>query len=87
MAIILEQLFILYAFLFCGWLFGKKKPDLAKQTGMLSFVLVNLLYPAKVLGAFSKNFTVGYLAENYTTLLISVGLLVFLHLFRTFCHC
>ena len=78
-AVILEQLFILYAFLFCGWLFGKKNPNLTGQTGVLSFVMVNLLYPAKVLGAFSKNFTVEYLTNNYTTVLIAVGLLLLLH--------
>lgn len=79
MLVVLKQLFVLYAFLLCGWYFGKKKPGLSAQTGILAYVVVNLFYPCKVFDAFSRNFTVSYLLDNYTTVFISVGLLIFLH--------
>lgn len=79
MSVIVQQLFVLYAFLLCGWGFGKKKPALISQTGVLSFLVVNLFYPGKVFAAFAKNFTVEYLCNNYTNILIALGLLVFLH--------
>lgn len=78
MLIILKQLIVLYVFLFLGWLFGKLKKDLTEHTGILSFILVNLLLPSKVFGTFSKNFTVSYLKNNYVTIIISVSILVVL---------
>lgn len=81
MLIVLEQLVILYIFLCLGWFFGKVKKGLTDQTGMLSFLLVNLFLPCKVFGNFSANFTVAYISEHYRTILISLGLLIFLHFF------
>ena len=78
MLTILGQLFVLYVFLLLGWGFGKKKPILGEQTGLLSFLLVNLLMPAKVFGTFAKNFTVSYITENYFSILVSTALLVVL---------
>lgn len=48
MIIILQQLLILYAFLCLGYFFGKKKPALRDQTGILSYLLVNLFLAKKV---------------------------------------
>ena len=48
MRIVLEQLFVLYVFLCLGWFLGTRKKGLAAQTGVLSFLLVNLFLPAKV---------------------------------------
>ena len=79
MLVILPQLLILYIFLCLGWFFGKVKKGLTNQTGMLSFLLVNLFLPCKVFGNFSANFTVAYISQNYKTVLISVGMLIFLH--------
>ncbi|MBR2615154.1 MAG: AEC family transporter [Clostridia bacterium] len=79
MKIILEQLLILYAFLLLGWILGKKNPRIIPQTGILSFLLVNLFLPAKVFGTFSRNFTVSYFSLNYRTILISVCFLIFFH--------
>ena len=79
MLIVLEQLFILYIFLFAGWLFGKLKKGLPSQTGILSFLLVNLFLPTKVFTSFSKNFTVSYIKEKYIAIIISVALLAVLH--------
>ena len=79
MLVILQQLFVLYAFLLCGWAFGKKKSGLVSQTGMISFLVVNLFYPSKVFGAFAQNFTVDYITNHYTTIFIAAGLMLFLH--------
>jgi len=79
MIIILQQLLILYAFLCLGYFFGKKKPALRDQTGILSYLLVNLFLPSKVFSTFSKNFTVSYIQNSYTIIIVSVSLLVFLH--------
>ena len=76
MLIILKQLSVLYIFLLLGFCFGKKKNELNNQTGILSFLLVNLFLPAKVFNTFSKNFTVSYITENQTTILISVAFLL-----------
>ena len=78
MLTILQQLLVLYIFLFLGWLFGKRKAGLEGQSGMLSFLLVTLFLPCKVFGTFSENFTVRYLRENYVTIFLSVGLLLLL---------
>lgn len=59
-----------------GFFFGKRKSELNNQTGILSFLLVNLFLPAKVFNTFSKNFTVSYITENRTTILISVCFLL-----------
>lgn len=81
MLIVLQQLLILYIFLCLGWFFGKVKKGLADQAGMISFLLVNLFLPCKVFGNFSANFTIPYISENYKTILVSIGLLIFLHFF------
>ncbi len=79
MTVVLEQLLILYIFLFLGWLFGKIKKTLPLQTGILSFLLVNLFLPTKLFISFSKNFTVSYFKERYMAIIISVVLLLILH--------
>jgi len=81
MQLVFEQIFILYVFLFLGWFLGKKNPRLNAQTGVLSYLLVNLLLPAKVFGTFSRNFTVSYFRENAFVFLISIGFLLFYHFF------
>lgn len=80
MMTVLKQLFVLYTFLALGFFFGRWKREQASHTGLLSFLLVNLFLPAKVFGTFSKNFTVDYIRYNYTTILISVTLLLLLAL-------
>ena len=77
---LLEQLLILYIFIFFGWLFGKRKPELLQGSKLLSFLLVNLLLPSKVFLNLSKSFTVPFFKENYITVLISVSILVLLSL-------
>ncbi|MBE6713402.1 MAG: AEC family transporter [Ruminococcaceae bacterium] len=78
MKIILEQLFILYLFLCLGWFFGKRKPKNTEQTGILSYLLVNLFLPCKVFRSFATNFTTEYLSKNWKLPLIGLGMLVLL---------
>lgn len=75
MLIILQQLSILYIFLLVGFLFGKWKKEQTNHTGILSFLLVNLLLPAKVFKTFSANFTTSYITENGKTIIVSLTLL------------
>lgn len=74
---VLQQLLILYIFIFLGWAFGKRKPALA-ETDILSFLLVNLMLPCKVFQSFAGNFSVSYVKENYMTFVISISLLLLL---------
>jgi len=80
MLTVLKQLFVLYTFLAVGFGFGKWRPKQTEHTGLLSFLLVHLLLPAKVFGTFSKNFTVDYIRYNYVTILFSLALLLLLAL-------
>ena len=75
---VLEQLLVLYIFIFLGWMFGKIKSENTNGSKVISFLLVNLFLPSKVFLNFSQNFTVSYFAENYITVFISVGLVVLL---------
>ncbi len=78
MLLVFEQLFILYIFLFSGWVIGKLKKDKASHSDILSVLLVNLLLPCKVFNTFSKNFTVSYFKEKYSLLIASVNLIAIL---------
>lgn len=76
----LEQLFVLYIFIFLGWLFGKIKPEYIQGSKIISFFLVNLFLPSKIFLNFSQSFTVSYLQENYATFFISTAFLLLLSL-------
>lgn len=78
MGALFAQLFVLYIFIFLGWLLGRIKKDASEKSGLLSFLLVNLFFPCKLFLNFSKNFTVGYIQKNYITLFISIGILLVL---------
>ncbi len=80
MLVVAERLSMFYIFLFLGWLLGRWKKDLIPQTGILSFVLVNLCLPSTIIRSFSENFTVDYFLHNGTALLFSTALLAVLHL-------
>ena len=77
---VFHQIFVLYIFIFLGWMLGKIKPEMAQGSKLLSFLLVNLFLPCKVFSTFSAHFTVSFLSENNLTILISVGVLVSLAL-------
>ncbi len=75
MQFVLKQLFILYIFLFAGWIIGKIKKDKAPHCDILSVLLINLFLPCKVFNTFSRNFTVSYFKEKYSFLIVSAILL------------
>ena len=77
---IFKELFVLYIFIFLGWLLGRIKPENVSGSKVLSFLLVNLFLPSKVFLTFSQSFTVTYLKENYATFFISVCILLWLSL-------
>lgn len=79
-----EQLFVLYLFIFLGWLLGKLKKDAAEKSGLLSVLLVNLFFPCKLFLNYATNFTVSYIQQNYMTFFISTGLLLVLVLIGHF---
>lgn len=83
--IILQQLFVLYIFIFLGWMFGKLSPKQADHTGILSFLLVNLFLPCKVFATFAKNFTVSYITDNYKTIFVSTAFLFAIILISKLC--
>jgi len=81
MSALFEQLFVLYLFIFLGWLLGKRKKEAAEKSNILSFLLVNLFFPCKLFLNYANHFTVSYLRQNYLTLFISTGILLVLVLF------
>ncbi len=72
------QLLILFFFVGCGFCIGKIKKISAEKNSVLSIFLVNVFLPCKIFSNFSERCTVSYFKNNYRTLLISVGLLIFL---------
>ena len=84
MLLVFKQLFILYIFLFAGWMIGKLKKDKASHADILSVLLVNLLLPCKVFNAFANNFTVSYFKEKYSLLIASLTLITVLLVFAFF---
>lgn len=79
MIVILRQVSILYLFLAIGWLFGKKDSRLASHAQILSFLMVNLFLPCKVVLNLSENFTRQDLKEQWIVLVFSLVLVVALH--------
>lgn len=75
MGALVEQLCVLYIFIVVGFYLGKKRPDAAQNSGILSYVLVNVYFPAKIFLNFSTNFTVDYLKNNYVCVFIGIVLL------------
>lgn len=75
---LLKQLLVLYIFIIAGVILGKWRKDMAEKSGLLSFLIANLLLPAKMFLNFSRNFTVSYFKTNYVTVFIAVGILILL---------
>lgn len=76
MGALIEQLCVLYIFIIVGFYLGKKRPDASGSSGIISYVLVNVFFPAKIFLNFSKNFTVDYVKNNYVSVFIGIGLLL-----------
>ncbi len=75
MLLVFKQIFLLYIFLFLGWIVGKLKKDKASHSDILSILLVNIFLPCKVFNTFANNFTVSYFREKYYLLIASSVLL------------
>lgn len=73
-----KQMFVMYFFIFTGWLLGRIKKDAAQKSGLLSFLLVNLFLPCKLFLNYADRFTVEYIRQNYMTLFIAAGILAVL---------
>ena len=79
MKIIVQQVLILYIFLVCGWLLGKKDKEQASRKSVLSFLLVNFFLPCKIIQTFSEKFSVSYLKANGDNILIALGFVIGMH--------
>lgn len=79
MSIILQQVFILYIFLFLGWVLGRKGKLNSPHTPILSALMVNVFLPCKIFSSLSQNFSFSYLTVKWKTLIFSVSLLILLH--------
>ena len=75
MGALIEQLCVLYIFIIVGFYLGKKRPDASGNSGIVSYVLVNVFFPAKIFLNFSTSFTVDYVKNNYISVFIGIGLL------------
>ena len=78
MGALIEQLCVLYIFIIVGFYLGKKRPDASANSGIVSYVLVNVFFPAKIFLNFSTSFTVDYVKNNYISVFIGIGLLLFM---------
>lgn len=78
MAIVLQQLGILFAFVFVGYILAKTGIIKSEQSKIISSLLVYVFSPAVSLNSFAKNFTVEYLTEKYQIFIISIVVLVVL---------
>ena len=76
MGALIEQLCVLYIFIIVGFYLGKKRPDASGNSGIVSYVLVNVFFPAKIFLNFSTSFTVDYVKNNYISVFIGIGLLL-----------
>ncbi len=76
----LRQLFILFIFLGIGLLLGKRKRITVDKSNLLSTLLITAFLPSKVFLNFSRQMTPEYLKHNYSSLLVSAAIMLFLAL-------
>ncbi len=81
MASIFEQVFILFAFGLAGFVLSKAKLVEGNKVGLLSILEFYIFMPCVTFQTFSQRFTMAYLQEKYSLLLISTGILLVLELF------
>ncbi len=78
MSIVFQNVAVLVAFAFVGWLFCRLGILKAEQGALISKLLVWLFLPAKLFLGFSRNCTTAYLSKHYPLMLLSVGILAVL---------
>lgn len=84
MIVILEQLAILFVFMLCGFIMGKKKLVNSDQTKILSVIGIYLFLPCTVFNAFYNNFTIANITKYYMLILVSFVVLSTLVCFSYF---
>lgn len=75
MAIIFEQLGLLFIFILCGFLLGKSRLINYEHTKILSVLEIYLFLPCTVFNAFYSNFTIDNLTQYYLLIIVSVAIL------------
>ena len=80
MASVLEQVFILFVFSLAGFILTKAKLVDGNHVGILSKLEFYIFLPCVTFQTFAQRFTVAYLQEKYSLVLISIGILVVLEL-------
>lgn len=78
MAIVLQQIGILFLFAIIGYILAKTGVIKAEQTKILSSLIVYVFSPAVCLDSFSKNFTTEYLSQKYELFIIAIVIVVLL---------
>ncbi len=81
MTSVFEQVFILFAFALTGFGLSKAKLIKSNQIGLLSTLEFYIFMPCISFQTFSQRFTVAYLQEKSSLMLISIGILLALELF------
>ena len=76
MSVLFNQLFLLYAFMLFGYVFGKSGVIAHEHSKVLSTIAVYIILPSNIFKAFSKNFTLEYLKNYYPSLIVSAGLVI-----------
>ena len=76
MSVLFNQLFLLYAFMLFGYVFGKSGVIAHEHSKVLSTIAVYIFLPSNIFKAFSKNFTLEYLKNYYPSLIVSAGLVI-----------
>ena len=80
MASVLEQVCILFVFSLAGFILTKAKLINGNHVGILSKLEFYIFLPCVTFQTFAQRFTVAYLQEKYSLVLISIGILVVLEL-------
>ena len=75
MSIVLEQVGLLFIFMFCGYLFGKSKLVNYEHTKILSVLGIYMFLPCTVFNAFHTNFTLNNLTQYYMLFIVAIILL------------
>lgn len=78
LAVVFEQVFILFVFVAAGFTLGKCKVVKAEHSKILSSILVYVVLPCNVFKTFSSKFTVAYITGNYPIVLTSTVLILVL---------
>ncbi len=84
MEIIINQTFVLFAFVAIGFTLARCKIVKNEHSDFISRLLVYVFYPANNLKALSRYCTVAYLRENYVLILASLAILTILVLIMHF---